>query len=145
MASYPLFLPHSSQLHLLILKIFLIKQEIIRGGIELPADWEPILGTKIPSIWLKVGRRKGGKKKKRGKKDFFWKRGEVLCKLCPDLLSQAHPLCLGCRNPQPPRVSVSPCSPLLLWGWCHLGGGQPHTQQLESTQRFICMPALRPP
>lgn len=88
MASYPLFLPHSSQLHLLILKIFLIKQEIIRGGIELPADWEPILGTNIPSIWLKVGRRKGKKKKKRERKNRFLleKRREVLCKLCPVVL-----------------------------------------------------------
>lgn len=91
MASYPLFLPHSSQLHLLILKIFLIKQEIIRGGIELPADWEPILGTNIPSIWLKVGRRKGKKKKKeRGKIDFFWKRGERFCVNCAQLFCMCN-------------------------------------------------------
>lgn len=78
MASYPLFLSLSFQLRLLILKLFLIKQETIRGEIELPAEWVPILGTKIPSIWLKERR----KKKKEREKDFFWKRGEILCKLC---------------------------------------------------------------
>lgn len=43
MASYPLFLLTLSQ----ILKIFLIKQEIIREETQLPAEREHILGKEI--------------------------------------------------------------------------------------------------
>lgn len=106
MASYPLFLSFSSQLCLLILKLFLIKQEIIRGEIELPAEWVPIPGTKIPSIWLKEGRKK---KKEREKKISFGKE-ERFC-LIPKLI----PFAWGAE----PTASSCICLPLFP----HLVGG----------------------
>lgn len=139
MASYPLFLSLSFQLRLLILKLFLIKQETIRGEIELPAEWVPILGTKIPSIWLKERR----KKKKREKKISSGKEGRF-CVNCAEIsVPKLIPFAWG-AEPTASSCICLPLLPYLVWGWCHLGGGQPHTQQLESTQHFICMPALRP-